>query len=886
MARHIRFFIFVLPLVAPIELLEAGTPTSVSEITYEDDIRPILKTHCFGCHGETGNKKGNLDLRLRRLIVNGGDSGPAITPGNPDKSYLLRRITSGEMPPGENRVPDESIERIRTWIAEGAPTSEKEPENLSEDDLGVSATDRQYWAFLPIIQQEIPEYSPEDRVRTPIDALLLKSMRSKGLHFSKDADRITLLRRVFFDLTGLPPTPDDVEQFMADTGEDAYERLIDRLMASPHYGERWGRHWLDIAGYADSEGYNNSDTQRKYAYRYRDYVIRSFNADKPFDSFIIEQLAGDELIQPPYTNLDQGKIEKLVATGFLRMGADGTSGGNDNADVARNQVIADAIKILSTSLLGLSVGCAQCHDHRYDPIPQKDYYRLRALLEPVYDWKKWRTPQDRRISLYTDADRAKAAEVESEASVVAEEKSVKQKDYIAQALEKELEKFDISLRDTLRLAFQTPADKRTDEQKKLLDANPSVKITPGVLYQYNQKAADDLKTYDKKLSEIRARKPTEEFLRVATEIPGSTPVTYVFHRGDHRQPKDAVAPGGLTIAAPPGKRFASTKSTDAIQTSGRRLGYARWLTSGKHPLVARVLVNRFWMHHFGRAIASTPGEFGNLGEAPSHPELLDWLARDFMIHGWKLKRLHKLIMTSTVYRQASLRTETMNAIDPFNVHYWKMPVRRLDAEAIRDSILRVSGVLNIQMFGAPIPVREDSVGQIVVGVDKKSDIGIPVDGPSLGQDQYRRSVYIEVRRSRPLGLLRTFDAPVMEVNCAQRTSSTVSSQALLLMNSGFILELSRLFAHRVMRQKRGDRHAQVQLAWKLAYARSASDLELEQSMAFLNTLDAQLQPAAESKPASDKEDKEKSSPPDSLELQALTSFCQVLLGSNEFLYLD
>ena len=469
MARNISFFIFILPLVAPIELLGAQTTTSVSEITYENDIRPILKTHCFGCHGETGNKKGNLDLRLRRLIVNGGDSGPAITPGNPDKSYLLRRITSGEMPPGENRVPDEAIEQIRTWIADGAPTVNKEPENLSEEDLGVSSTDRQYWAFQPILQPEIPDYSPEDRVRTPIDALLLKSMRSKGLHFSQDADPITLLRRVFFDLTGLPPTPDDVEQFMADTGEDAYERLIDRLMASPHYGERWGRHWLDIAGYADSEGYNNSDTQRKYAYRYRDYVIRSFNADKPFDSFITEQLAGDELVQPPYTNLDQGKIEKLVATGFLRMGADGTSGGNDNADVARNQVIADAIKILSTSLLGLSVGCAQCHDHRYDPIPQKDYYRLRALLEPVYDWKKWRTPQDRLISLYTDADRAKAAEVEAEASVVAEEKSVKQKDYIAQAIEKELENFDISLRDTLRLAFQTPVDKRTEEQKQQVE---------------------------------------------------------------------------------------------------------------------------------------------------------------------------------------------------------------------------------------------------------------------------------------------------------------------------------------------------------------------------------------------------------------------------------
>src|SRR6185369_8712576 len=325
----------------------------------------------------------------------------------------------------------------------------------------------------------------------------------------------------------------------------------------------------------------------------------------------------------------------------------------DDYEPVRNQVVADTIKIVSTSLLGLSVGCAQCHDHRYDPIPQTDYYRLRAVIEPAYDPKNWRTPDQRLISLYTEADRKRAAEVEADAKKLGEEKEAKQKRYIEEALTKHLEKFEAPLRDQLRAAYDTPADKRSAEQKKLLADNPSVNINAGVLYQYNQKAADDLKALDAKIAEIRGRKPPEDFICALTEPADKPPVTYLFHRGDPKQPKEAIQPGGLSVFAPPGAPVELPQKNPKLATSGRRLAFAHWLTDGTNPLVARVLVNRVWLHHFGRGLVGTPSDFGAMGERPTHPELLDWLANDFVEHGWRLKRLHKLIMTSTAYRQSS-----------------------------------------------------------------------------------------------------------------------------------------------------------------------------------------------------------------------------------------
>ncbi len=332
---------------------------------FEADIRPILRAHCFDCHGATDGKEGGLDLRLVRFQSAGGESGPAIVPGDPENSYLLARIRAGEMPPNGEKVPPKEIETIARWIAAGARTARPEPDSIAPG-LGITAEERSWWSFQPIERPAAAAKSSDSRVRTQIDALLLASM-PEGLTFSPDADKRSLMLRAFFDLLGLPPTPEEAEQFMTDKSADAYPKLIDRLLASPHYGERWGRHWLDAAGYADSEGGAANDVVRAWAFKYRDYVIRAFNSDKPFDRFLHEQLAGDELAGPIGGDLSPAQTELLTATGFLRMAADGTGG--DSSPEVRNQVVADTVKIVTSSLLGLTVACAQCHDHRYDPIP-------------------------------------------------------------------------------------------------------------------------------------------------------------------------------------------------------------------------------------------------------------------------------------------------------------------------------------------------------------------------------------------------------------------------------------------------------------------------------------------------------------------------------------
>ncbi len=869
----LALFAFVL-ILSTLSRAWGELPARPAQLTFERHVRPILKAHCFHCHGAEGETNGGLDLRLKRFMAAGGDSGPAILPGDVENSYLHERVASGEMPPKGEPLTPEQVDVIARWIRQGAVTARPEPETLG-GGTRIIPEDREYWAFQPVQRPAMPSVERADLVRTPIDAFLLTRLEGQGLSFSSEADRMTLLRRANFDLLGLPPTPEEVATFLADEAPGAYERLIDRLLDSPHYGERWGRHWLDVAGYADSEGYTDADALRPHAYRYRDWVIRAINADMPFDRFVREQLAGDEVIGPPYSELTPEEIDLLTATGFLRMAADGTATGGIDQDVARNQVMADTIKIVSTSLLGMSVGCAQCHDHRYDPILQADYYRLRAVFEPALDWKQWRTPPQRGVSLYTDADRQKAAQVEAEASEIVQQRASKLEQHITDALEVELTKHPEELREPLRIAFRTAGGNRSPEQTKLLAEYPSVNITAGNLYQYNQKAADELKQLDQQIAAVRSRKPVEEFIRALTETPDHRPETFLFHRGDHRQPTEQIAPGGMTICSRDGTEPLQIPGNDPSRpTSGRRLAYARWLTNGHHPLVARVLVNRVWMHHFGRGIAESPADFGNLGSPPTHPELLDWLADEFVSQGWSLKSLHRLMMNSTAYRQSSQRTEAADAVDYDNQLYSRMNVRRLDAEAIRDSILQVSGVLNQRMYGPASPIQADDVGQIIVATDGSA--ASPTESKA-----YRRSVYVQIRRSQPLAVLRTFDAPVMETNCVQRTSSTVATQALLMMNSNFQLQQAKLFAQRLQREAGADLAAQVEQAWQIAYQREAEATERDDAVAFLNHQAAYLAQTA----AAEEDPAKKQSPADQ-QLQALTNLCQVLLSSNEFLYVD
>lgn len=836
-------------------------------VSYERDVRPILKANCFHCHGGEGEAKGKLDLRLRRFIVKGGDQGPAIEPGKRAESLLFERVSMGEMPPGGKHLTPEQVEVIGKWIDGGAPTLREEPEQLNSG-VDITPEERAFWSFQPIQNPPVPATAAADGARNEIDAWLLPQLKAKGLGFNAEADKVTLIKRVSLDLHGLPPTPEEVTEFVADTAPDAYERLVERLLISHRYGERWARHWLDAAGYADSDGYSAEDFVRPQAYKFRDYIIRSFNANKPFDRLLIEQFAGDELLPPHEGDYKPEEIELLTATGFLRMAADGTNSGSVDQDVARNQVVSDTIKIVSTSVLGLSVGCCQCHDHRYDPIPQADYYRLRAVFEPAYDWKNWRQPTARRISLRTAAEREQVAAVDAEASVIVQEKTKKQEEFIAAAFDKELEKFPAEKREELRTAFKSAGDKRSPEQQKLVAENPSLNITPGVLYQYNPQAAEELKKFDERIGQVQAKKPVEDFVAALTEIPGQVPPTLLFHRGDQRQPKDEIAPGGLTILSAPGQRLEIPKKAEKLATTGRRLAFAQWLVGDQNPMTARVLVNRIWLHHFGRGLVNTPSDFGALGEKPTHPELLDWLAFDFRSHGWDVKRLHRQIVLSAAYRQSAQRDAKRIELDPHGQLLSHWPLQRLDAETLRDRMLHATGVLYEKPFGPAIAVKEDDVGQVVVAIDAPN----PNNAPPPPSEAFRRSIYIQVRRTQPLAFLQSFDAPVMETNCDKRQASTVPTQALMLMNSDFVLKQSLHFAYRLRREKGNDVAAQIQRAWQLAFLRDPSPEELQQATTFITQRTEKL--------------KAQTPPDPDVSINPYVSLCQVLLSSNEFLYVE
>ena len=938
---------FWLPLLLVSLLVATG---AAAEITYEADVRPILKAHCFQCHGERGEAEGRLDLRLRRLIVKGGESGPAIVPGKPTESLLIQRVTSGEMPPDEDkRLSPEEVAVLSRWVGANAPTARDEPASLDADTY-FTDEETNWWAFRPVNQPTPPTTT---EASTPIDAFMLARLSELGeqqaagtaFELSAPADRTTLIRRVYLDMLGVPPTPEEVNRFRADARPAAWSRLVDRVLASPRYGERWGRHWLDVAGYADSEGYTDEDRVREHAWRYRDYVIRAFNGDKPYDAFVTEQLAGDELVGWPQETLRPEIVEALAATGFLRMAPDGTAAGGIDQDLARNQTIADTLQIVGATLMGMTIQCAQCHDHRYDPIPQRDYYRLRAVFEPALDWKNWQAPPNRLVSLYSEADKQRRADIEARAKQADARRQERVDFYIARTLEHELLMVADELQEPLRVVFRTKPADRSDAQKKLLEGYTNIaNITAGSLYLYDRRRdarAKDLDTRrEQKLAEFlaRARKahpsatvtadslaeldpqaaavlaryttaadevrkfrirselqkladeaqairdtiPKEHFLRILSERPGHQPATFVFHRGDHQQPKEQVQPGGLSVLGgremsgagnlATGNLATGNLATGDLLTSGRRLQLARYLTSGEHPLVARVFVNRIWAHHFGRGIVSTTGDFGFLGARPTHPQLLDWLAAEFVESGWSVKRLHRLILMSDVYQQSAVGPPELVAADPENNLLGRWPLRRLESETLRDAILATAGKLNTEMYGEPVPVMEDEVGQIVLGKENLDGERKPTKAIPLLGNEFRRSVYVQVRRTRPLGVLESFDVPELAPHCTDRASSNVAPQSLMMMNSDFLLDMSAAMAERLVRERPDQPAEQLRRGWELAYGSPPDEMQLSRAVAFLQTQTNAF--------AQDKADGINP------HRAALASYCQALLGSNRFLYIE
>ena len=859
---------------------------------FESDIRPLLKAHCFHCHGEGDELKGGVDLRLRRFMAEKKtDEGPVLVPGKPEESLMLKLVRAGEMPKGEKKLSEEDVAKIAVWISGGAPTTASEPAELPKG-FHITAQERQFWAFQPIKRPAVPNWSAADGVRSSIDVFVLHKLREQNLEFAPEADKLTLIRRAYFDLLGLPPAPEAVDEFLADHSPDAYERLIDRLLESPAYGERWARHWLDVAGYADSNGYAEADSVRPHAWRYRDYVIRSLNADKSWKDFIVEQLAGDELAgvtqEDSAAKASDSRVQELlIATGFLRMAPDGTADEVPNQNEARNQVMAETIKIVSSSLLGMTVGCAQCHDHRYEPISHVDYHRMRAIFEPALDWKNWRTPAQRQVSLYTAEDRKKADEIEKQAREIDEAANQMRKDFLEEVFQKELAKLPEDMRETVKEARNTKRDKRTPEQVALLKKHPSADVQ-GALDLYDPEKNKKVLAKNEEASKLRGTKPVEPFISAVTEVAGKVADTFLFGRGDHEQPKEKVDASEIEILRASMRAWKAdpdfTTKTEGLRSSGRRLAYAQWLTSGKHPLVARVLVNRFWLHHFGRALVNTPGDFGQQGERPTHPELLDWLASEFMAGGWKLKPLHKMIMTSRVYRQSS-NNEPSARLDPENRFYARMKLQRFESEMVRDAVLAVSGKLNGEQFGAPVPIASDEAGRVVTGRQKNNGNNDPVLVDPVGDAAFRRSVYVQVRRTLPLTVLEAFDAPIMTPNCEARNVSTVAPQSLTMLNDSFIAEQSKYFADRLFTECPGDARAQVMRAWRLAYGVAPRSDELTRSLVYLAEETEAIRAQIASHPKKPEKKGEKAVEPEPQKL-ALASFCQALISANRFLYVE
>ena len=853
------------------------------ELQFEGDVHPILAAHCTVCHGAAG-PAAQLRLTTEASLMKGSVNGPVVIPGAPEKSLLFHKISNRSMPPPGMGSPLTAgqIEIIRKWIDSSELTDAVESKvtkgPLEAETPKVTAEDRNFWAFLTPIQRPVPTVRKKSLVRTPIDSFVLARLESKGLAFSKEASKLTLMRRAYFDLIGLPPSPQQVREFLADKRRDAYERLIDHLLDSPHYGERWGRHWLDVAGYTDEKGFANdlgTVMVNEGMWRYRDYVVRSFNNDKPYDRFLSEQLAGDELVD--WRNAERYTPEirdALIATGYLRTMQDLTDAGSVNRPLERSDVLFRVVDHVSSGLLSLTVGCARCHSHKYDPIPQLDYYRLTAVFTPAYNLEEWTQPKDRVLPDVSKAEQLEIERHNSEIDLPLGELTKRLEkirgSYRTRLFEDKLEQaVPDQLREEVKLAFEASEDQRTAVQKYLFTKlEEALTVSPAEVDSLlSEKERARSTKLQERIETLRSWRQSFSTIQALWDT-GEPPTTHLMLRGNIETPGPPVEPGFLTVLSKPGRSGIVPPAAAKAESSGRRLALARWLTSRDHPLTARVMVNRIWAHHFGEGIVETVANFGRLGTPPTHPELLDWLAVDFMENGWKIKRLHKLIMTSTVYRQSSRRSRDKQSsmaakVDPGNDLLWRMNLRRLEAEVVRDSILAVSGKLDRTFGGAPVMLDGAADGLVTASRE----------GPTP-TSPWRRSLYLMARRNYSLSFLDVFDFPVMNLNTTHRTNSATPLQSLALLNSEFVMERAENFADRLNELVGRDAPSEkrIEVAYLMALARSPSPEEI---MFCTQHLDEQMQRYLDLKSTSEQASH-----------QALVSLGQMLMASNEFFYAD
>jgi len=868
----------------------------------------IIEEKCLQCHGDAMQMSG-LDLRTRESALKGGAKGPVIVPGDVQASRLYRRAAGLEQPampmaPSPRLTPDDVavlkswIERGATWVTTAAKTANDKlpsPGGYSYQERPITEANRNWWAFRKPVHHSIPDVADERWKRNPIDAFVKKSLDEKGLTPAPQADRNTLVRRAYLDLTGLLPSPQEVDAFVNDSSPLAWENLIDRLLESSHYGERWGRFWLDVTRYADSSGYEQ-DYDIPNAWRYRDYVIKSFNRDTPYNRFIVEQLAGDEI--------EDRDPDSLIATGFYRIGPRVRFREKDNP-YYRYEYLDDIIRTTFQGFMGLSVNCARCHDHKFDPISRMDYYRSMAIFSGYVNYDYPLAPPDK----VAEHDKAKK-EVEDQIRPLMRQIAQIEAPYKKAAYEARLAKFP----EEIQRAVKTPEEKRTPGQKLLaaqiasLDVDPdNVNVNVTANFKPTVKVNDaDNEARQKLVSQIEELQkklpgplPLAEGIRdgdyrLTPDGPGDEPLPgkgerFDYHLdccflpqpGRHYQPPPVyfgangldvaedqksfiVEPGYLRVLAAD-TALAAHAPTNGNISSGRRRALAEWIASPENPLTARVMANRVWHWHFGHGIVSTPGNFGKMGSLPSHPELLDWLATEFIRQNWSIKQLHRLIMNSETYKMASSYSTAQNKEkDPEDVYLWRFPLRRLEAEAIRDAILCASGQINLTAGG---PAFFPSIPKSVRESYRQGIWTLTKEEPAT----WRRSVYSYWKRGLKYPMFDVHDQPDQNVTAEKRNVTTVPTQALTLLNNEFVLIQARLFAERVMNEAGDDAAKQIRVAYRIALGREPTQKEQEKFQEFM---------------MKQRKYHEARMPADQVRLAALTDLAHVILNANEFVYMN
>jgi hypothetical protein len=743
---------------------------------FENEVRPVLANRCYECHGEK-KQKGGLRMDHIAHIKAGGDGGPALVPGQPDKSPMIEAIRykdpDFEMPP-KDKLPDKEIAVLEKWVAMGAPWPEGDAAKAVLTKGGFTDEQRKFWSFQPVSNPAPPEVKSA-WAATNIDKFVAKKHAELGLAPAPEASRQELVRRLYFGLHGLPPTKAQADAFVNSTDPQAYEKLVDELLASPRYGERWAQHWLDLTRFAESDGYNQ-DALRPAAWAYRDYVIKSLNADKPYDQFVREQLAGDEI--------DPKNPDVLVATSYLRNPIY-----EYNQRDARGQyevILTDTTDNAGEVFLGLSYGCARCHDHKFDPILQKDYYRLRAFFTPL----RWRDD----LKLATDEEQARHAAQQAKWEEATKDVRAEIDAILEPMIMKNVQNAYIRFQDDIRAMVDKKPEDRTPEdwqfsyfcerqmayERERFDASKSVK-KPEEKARY-QALLEELKKFDG----IKPKPLVDAF--VATDASPRAPKNIL----KARKGEEDVAPGFLTLLEPE-----EPKIEPLSASTGRRSVLAKWIARPDNQLATRVITNRVWHYLFGRGLVETPNDFGELGEEPSHPELLDYLTQRFLAGGWRLKSLHREILLTATYRQTAHRVmpEVAAKIDPANKYLWRFNPRRLDAEQVRDAMLAASGELDLTE-----------------------------GGPSADGNGVRRSIYTTKKRNSQNELLRSLDAPAGFASTSERQSTTTPTQALLLVNGDWALARAQKVAARVK---------SVEEAWQFALGRPPSAKELEMAAGFI-----------------------------------------------------